>query len=225
MAHDKIKLTAEQRADGTWHITGYVTVPGRESRPVQTPSGIVREIIEQGAFADAIAKSDNIRLLVDHNSDRVYATTAGGSLDLYEDAVGVFADAYITDEGLIEAIKNGRVKGWSFDMSNVQDEITPATDTEPLPIRHVTAFDITEISIIIDMIPYYSSSSIEVRADGAEAHREYRGTETETALALSNIETDDGAGTEERADTDEEENDAPEYDLSSYRDRLNSLRK
>ena len=220
MAHDKYKLTAEQRADGTWHITGYVTVPGRESRPVQTPSGIVHEIIGQGVFSDAIDKADNIRLLVDHNADRVYATTAGGSLDLYEDAVGVYADAYVTDEDLIEAIKAGTVKGWSFDMSNVQDEITPATDTDPLPTRHVMAFDITEISIIIDMIPYYSSSSIEVRADGAEAHREYRGTETETALALSDTETD--GGTEERADTDEE---APAYDLSSYKSRLESLRK
>ena len=217
MAHDKIKLTAEQRADG-WHITGYVTVPGRESRPVQTPQGIVREIINQGVFGDAIAKSDNIRLLVDHNSDRVYATTADGSLDLYEDAVGVYADAYITDEDLIEAIKNGRVKGWSFDMSNVQDEVTPATDTEPLPIRHVIGFDITEISIIIDMIPYYSSSSIEVRADGAEAHREYRGTETETETvmpALSDIETGGG----------DDDGGAPEYDLTSYKNRLESLRK
>lgn len=225
MAHDKIKLTAEQRADG-WHITGYVTVPGRESRPVQTPQGIVREIINQGAFADAIAKADNIRLLVDHNADRVYATTAGGSLDLYEDAVGVYADAYITDEDLIEAIKAGRVKGWSFDMSNVQDEVTPATDTEPLPIRHVMSFEISEISIIIDMIPYYSSSSIEVRADGAEAHREYRGTETETAVsetALSDTVTDDGDNEERAGDNDGEE--TPAYDLSSYRSRLESLRK
>ena len=221
MTHDKIKLTAEQRADG-WHISGYVTVPGRESRPVQTPSGIVREVIGQGVFADAIARADVIRLLVDHNTDRVYATTLSG-LSIYEDAVGVYADAYIDDEDLIDAIKDGRVKGWSFDMSNVEDEVTPATDTEPLPIRHVTKFDISEISIIIDMIPYYSSSSIEVRADGGEGRREYRGTETETALALSNTETDDGAGTEERADN--EETDAPEYDLSSYRSRLESLRK
>jgi len=221
MAHDKIKLTAEQRADG-WHISGYVTVPGRESRPVQTPSGIVREVIGQGVFSDAIARADIIRLLVDHNTDRVYATTLSG-LSLYEDAVGVFADAYIDDEDLIDAIRNGRVKGWSFDMSNVEDEITPATDTEPLPIRHVTKFDISEISIIIDMIPYYSSSSIEVRADGGEEKREYRGTETETETvisALSNTETD--GGTEERADTDEE---APAYDLSSYKSRLESLRK
>ena len=42
-------MRAELRADGL-HISGYVNVPGRESRPVMTPHGRVIEIIEQRAF-------------------------------------------------------------------------------------------------------------------------------------------------------------------------------
>ena len=37
-------MKAELRADGL-HISGYVNVPGRESRPVLTPRGKVIEII------------------------------------------------------------------------------------------------------------------------------------------------------------------------------------
>ena len=43
-------MKVEVRADDTAHITGYVNVVERKSRPVMTPHGKCIEIVEQRAF-------------------------------------------------------------------------------------------------------------------------------------------------------------------------------
>jgi hypothetical protein len=53
-------MRIEVRADGL-HISGYVNVTGKLSRPVITPRGKVLETIEERAFAEAIKKSGEER--------------------------------------------------------------------------------------------------------------------------------------------------------------------
>ena len=89
-------MRAELRADGL-HISGYVNVPGRTSRPVMTPRGRVIEVIEQRAFAEAISRAGNIRLLLDHNQSRVLASTEDGTLKAREDEIGLRAVSFVTD--------------------------------------------------------------------------------------------------------------------------------
>lgn len=162
----KVKLR-----DGKLHICGYVNVPGRESRPVSTPLGKVIEIIEQRAFRRAIEKAKEIKLLVDHDENKILATTADKSLKVAEDNVGLRAEFLTDDTEVIEAAKTGRLKGWSFGMSKVIDEIENRADK--LPIRRIKDMDMSEISLIIKAHPYYSSTSIELRS-GAEEEMEYR---------------------------------------------------
>lgn len=158
-------MRAELRADGL-HISGYVNVPGRESRPVLTPRGKVIEVIEQRAFADAIGRAGSIQMLLDHDQSRVLASTKDGNLTVNEDAVGLRAESVVTDEEVITGAKQGRLKGWSFNMRNVKDEMEERA--EGLPIRHVKAFDMDEITLVMNRTPIYSSTSIEVRADTEE---------------------------------------------------------
>lgn len=162
-------MIAEIRADGL-HITGYVNVPGRESRPVITPKGKVIEVIEQRAFQRAIERADNINLKLDH--ERVIASTTEGTLIAYEDAVGLRAETVIKDEEVIKGAKEGKLKGWSFNMFRVKDEIEQRTDK--LPIRHVKEFDMSEITLALNKQPVYSSMSIEVRAENNEEEVEVR---------------------------------------------------
>lgn len=155
-------MRAELRADGL-HISGYVNVPGRKSKPVMTPHGRVIEVIEQRAFAKAIERADNIRMLLDHNQDRVLASTQANTLEVKEDAVGLRAESVVTDPEVIEGAKAGRLRGWSFNIKNPKDTIEQREDG--LPIRHITDLDMDEITLAMNRIPVYSSTSIEVRAD------------------------------------------------------------
>ena len=80
-------MKAEIRADGL-HIVGYVNVPGRESRPIRSSMGSFVEIIEQRAFQKAIDSAANgVRMLLDHNPDRVLASTTDKSLNAFEDEI------------------------------------------------------------------------------------------------------------------------------------------
>lgn len=174
------KIKAEIRADGL-HIYGYVNVPGRESRPVITPRGRVIEVIEQRAFERALAKASKLDLMVDH--ERTVASTTEGTLEAEEDAVGLRAHAVVTDSEVIDAARAGKLKGWSFNMYQVQDEIEERAGK--LPLRKVKDFLMSEITLVINKLPVYSSTSIEVRAEGEE--------EIERRAELVDIEVIDNA--------------------------------
>lgn len=193
-------MKAEIRADGL-HISGYVNIPGRMSRPVITRKyGKVIETIEQRAFQRALEKADNIVLKLDH--DRVIAGTADKTLEAYEDEVGLRANAIISDSEVIEGAKHGKLRGWSFDMKDIIDELEERA--EGLPIRHVKDFTMSEITLAMNKIPCYSSTSIELRADDEESETETRAFECDFAV------------------TDKRETNKP--NLKEYQNRINKLK-
>lgn len=171
---DTMKI--EKRADGL-HITGYVNVTGKLSRPVITPHGKVIETIEERAFDRAIKKSGDITVTVDHDSGHAYARTSDGTLKLSEDAIGLRADTLITDPTVIEMAHKGQIKGWSFGMYNVIDELEQRADG--LPIRHVKDFILDHITLVKNKTPCYSATSVEYRAD-SEVNIECRSIDVPT---------------------------------------------
>lgn len=195
-------MRAELRADGL-HISGYVNVPGRASRPVLTKHGRVIEVIEQRAFANAIARASVVRMLLDHDQSRILASTEDGTLKVREDEVGLRAESVVADEAVIAGAKEGRLKGWSFNMKNVVDSLEERA--EGLPIRHVKSFDMDEITLVMNKVPVYSSTSIEVRAD----------TEEEVETRALYLETEYTEQISQKKET--------EIDYSEYENRISNL--
>ena len=106
----------------------------------------------------------------------MYASTDEGTLKLYEDNIGLHADVLITDETLIELAKKGKIRGWSFGMYNVQDELEQRADQ--LPLRRIKALDLEHLTLVVKKTPVYSATSVEIRAD-AEVEIETRGSSTQ----------------------------------------------
>lgn len=194
-------MKAEIRADGL-HITGYVNVPGRESRPVITPRGKVIEVIEQRAFQRALQKAENVDLMVDH--ERKIASTKEGTLKVWEDEIGLRAEAVVTDKEVIEGAKEGKLKGWSFNMMKVVDEIEERADK--LPLRRVKDFLMTEITLALRKLPVYSATSIEVRAE-EEEEIEVRASECEVTI------------------NDMTENNKQNIDYAEFENKINQLKE
>lgn len=176
-------MKIEVRADGL-HISGYVNVTGKLSRPVITPRGKVLETIEERAFAEAIKKSGDVSVQLDHDAGHAYARTSDSTLVLREDAIGLHADVLITDETVIEMARKGKLRGWSFGMYNVQDELEDR-GTDELPIRHVKGLLLDHVSLIKDKVPCYAATSVECRA-GEEIDIEQRGIDIEPELVIEN---------------------------------------
>lgn len=177
-------MKIEVRADGL-HISGYVNVTGKLSRPVITPRGKVLETIEERAFEEAIKKSGEVTVQLDHDAGHVYARTSDSTLSLREDAIGLHADVLITDALVIEMARKGKLRGWSFGMYNVQDEME-SRGADELPIRHVKGFILDHVSLIKDKVPCYAATSVECRADNT-IDMEQRAIDIEPELIISEI--------------------------------------
>lgn len=119
--------------------------------------------------------------MVDH--ERTVASTTNGTFEAEEDAVGLRAHGVVTDTEVIEAARAGKLKGWSFNMYQVHDEIEERAGK--LPLRKVKDFLMSEITLVINKLPVYSSTSIEVRAEGEQ--------EIERRAELVDIEVIDNA--------------------------------
>ena len=171
-------MKIEIRADSAI-ISGYVNATEKKSRPVVTPRGKVVEEIEPRAFQSAIDRAGEITVTVDHDETHVYASTRDGSLTLYEDEIGLHAETVIRDPTLIELARTGKIRGWSFGMYNVVDEMEDRADN--LPLRKVKQLDLDHVSLIVRKNPIYSATSVEVRA-GKEADVEVRAFESDSKI-------------------------------------------
>ena len=198
-------MKIEIRADGA-HISGYVNVTEKKSRPVITPHGKVVEEIEPRAFEAAINRAGNINVTVDHDDTHIYASTSDGTLKLYEDSIGLHADVLITDEDLIDLAKQGKIKGWSFGMYNVKDVIEPRADD--LPLRKIKALDLDHVTLVVRKSPVYSATSIEVRAD------------EEVSLETRTMEQ-----TPQITEIEAKKPGSPSFDNSAFRRRVEAIKK
>lgn len=168
-------MKIEIRADDSVFISGYVNAVGRESRPVITPHGKVVEMVESGVFRAALDRADNVNMVVDHDPNKVVASTKEG-LSLYEDNIGLRAEAVVTDPETVENARKGKIKGWSFGMRKVVDTLEERADK--LPLRHIKGMDLDHITLVVKKKPVYSATSVELRAD-EEERLELRCEETE----------------------------------------------
>lgn len=164
-------MKIEIRADGT-HISGYVNVPEKKSNPICTKThGKVIETIEPGTFQRAIDRARNIRLTVDHGSD-TYASTEDGTLTIYEDQIGLYADAIISDPLLIKTAKDGKIRGWSFGFTVNRDTVDHPVGSA-YPLRRVSDINLDHVSIVVNQYPVYNATSWELR-DGCTSQKSGR---------------------------------------------------
>ena len=164
-------MKVEVRTDNSAKITGYVNAVERESKPVDTPKGMVNELVESGVFHRALDAADDIPMTVDHIPTEIVARTADNTLQLKEDNIGLWAEAVVTEERVVRAAKEGKLKGWSFGMTNVLDAVEERT--EKLPLRRIKGMALDHVTLVIDKIPAYSATSVELRA-GTEEYLETR---------------------------------------------------
>ena len=160
-------MNVEVRADSV-HISGYVNAVERLSKPIrETLHGRVRTFLERikaGVFRTAL-KRNKVLVLLNHNPERVLASTEEGNAILEEDNIGLKADITICDKEVVQKAREGKLSGWSFGFIANDDEITTEGNDE---IRTVTDMELLEVSILDETkSPAYYGTSIESREGGA----------------------------------------------------------
>lgn len=142
-----------------------MNVTGRDSRPIPDgKGGYFIERINPGAFQKALQRAEKVNILFNHNWNRKIGDTSS-NLKLKEDVIGLRAHAEITDEEVIKEAKANRLRGWSFDIKNPVDY--RAEREGKLPLRTISDFEISEVSLISNMKPWYNSTTVEARAENS----------------------------------------------------------
>ncbi|WP_025647648.1 HK97 family phage prohead protease [Clostridium perfringens] len=145
-------------------IDGYVNAVARDSRLIPDVKGSFREQIVPKAFQRALEKAENVDILLNHDKNKKLGSTAEGTLELFEDNIGLRAIATITDAEVIEKAKRNELRGWSFGFYSVKDRWEDIE--EGVQRRYVEDLELTEVSIVDNTkVPAYSATSIETRAN------------------------------------------------------------
>lgn len=151
------------RADSV-EIDGYVNAIERNSKPLWSRVGQFVERICKGAFASALSRNHNVRIMLNHSKD--LGGQQDGNLELTEDAIGLRFHTVIVDKDVIEDARNGNLVGCSFGFydRDVENNIDPDTG---LPLRKVRDLDLEEVSILNrDCVPAYDGTLVMIRTDG-----------------------------------------------------------
>jgi HK97 family phage prohead protease len=156
------------RADDSVEIEGYVNAVERLSKPLNSRLGKFLERICKGAFKRALARNNDVRILLNHDWERDLGGTRDGNLELTEDAIGLHARAIITDKEVVEQARAGDLVGWSF---GFQDRDVEETQERGLTVRNVKDLDLAEVSLINRLkVPAYDGTLVNVRtADDTES--------------------------------------------------------
>lgn len=149
-------------------VSGYVNAVERWSKPIRANlRGKMQRFVEKikaGAFTTALKRNDNVKVLLNHNSERELANTLNGTAKLEEDNIGLRAEVTITDAEVVEKAKNHKLVGWSFGFYSNADDVS---EGEAMAKRTVNDMDLVEVSILDDTkSPAYYGTSIETRNEG-----------------------------------------------------------
>ncbi|MBB5664751.1 hypothetical protein GGE68_002948 [Rhizobium leguminosarum] len=152
-------VPAEIRADESGiKVSGYAAVFG-ETTDI---GNFFREVIERGAFRDAIGR-DDVVFLVNHDGLPL-ARTSSGTLTLREDERGLYMETMLDAEdpdvkAIVGKMKRGDLSKMSFAF---RADVQEWDDTQEPPTRTLKKVSLRDVSIVTT--PAYSGTSIGLRS-------------------------------------------------------------
>lgn len=149
-------------------ISGYVNVCERVSKQLFENGVTFFEKVKEGAFSEAISRNNNIKLLFNHDKSRELGCSSS-NLRIFEDSIGLFAEAVVSDPEVVLKARNNGLSGWSFGFLPLKESVKESY-SDDIPLRTVECLNLYEVSILDkEHIPAYNSMSLSVRGIGSEA--------------------------------------------------------
>jgi len=158
--------TIELRAEGDGNtFSGYAALFNSPSEPLP-----FTEVIEPGAFKKSLASRNDIKMLWNHDSGSVLASTRSGTLSLVEDERGLRVTATLPETNLgrdvRELVSKGIVDAMSFGFSVVRDTWSNDGGT-----RTLKAVRLHEVSVVAWPAYAATGGTVSVRALDKVAQR------------------------------------------------------
>ena len=150
--------------DNAIRVSGYAAVFGEETNI----AGLFTEVIDRGAFTNALQRQDDVVFLVNHDGLPL-ARTRSGTLKLTEDDRGLYMETELdgTDpdvRAIVPKMKRGDLDKMSFAFVPKRQEWD---DSGSIPKRTIQDLELHDVAIVTT--PAYDGTEIGLRS--LEAHR------------------------------------------------------
>lgn len=152
-------IPAEIRADETGiNVEGYAAVFGEETNI----GGMFREVIEKGAFSEAIGR-DDVVFLINHEGLPL-ARTRSGTLKLYEDDRGLRIETSLDPEDPDVKSIAGKMRRGDLDKMSFAffPDVQEWDDTGDIPLRTIKRASLYDVSVVTT--PAYQGTEIALRS-------------------------------------------------------------
>ena len=151
-----------QATDNEMIVEGYVNKTNQYSQMLGGRKKF-KERILPNAFRNALSRANKINLLLEHDPQKLLASTKNNSLELIEDEIGLKMRAKIVPTTLgkdtYEMVKSGLIDGMSFGFTVIKDSWKKLADNTYL--RDIKDLNLFEVTITAN--PAYAQSSISAR--------------------------------------------------------------
>ena len=144
--------------DGSLKVEGYAAVFGQET----AIGGMFREVIERGAFKEAIGR-DDVVFLINHEGLPL-ARTRSGTLRLSEDDHGLKIETSLdSDDPDVKSIA-GKMKRGDLDKMSFAffPDVQEWDDSQEIPLRTIKRASLYDVSIVTT--PAYDGTEIALRS-------------------------------------------------------------
>lgn len=190
-------IRAVEDGDGLT-MEGYAAVFNAPTE-INSWEGNFKETIRQGAFKKTLQERTPV-LMFDHGQHPLIGSMPLGKITkAREDSHGVFVEARLSDNWLIEpvrdAIRDGGIQGMSFRFSVVKDEWVPAAKRGGIPERFIHELRAMELGPVV--FPAYPQTEVGVRMRELAvllSDPEVRGENNATSTEAADLGTSGEAG-------------------------------
>jgi len=175
-------IPAEIRADADGiKVEGYAAVFGQET----DIGGHFREVIQRGAFKDAIGR-DDVVFLINHDGLPL-ARTRSGTLTLIEDDHGLKISTTLDPEDPDVKSIAGKMKRGDLDKMSFAfyPEIQEWDENGDIPLRTIKQARLSDVSIVTS--PAYEGTEIALRSREAARAKPHRNLTKEIDAARLNL--------------------------------------
>jgi HK97 family phage prohead protease len=121
------------------------------------------EVIEAGAFTRALSEEQDVRALIDHDPSKIIGRSKNGTLEMREDAKGLFTRIHLPDtqeaRDLATLVERGDLDAMSFGFTVKTDRWSKKEGRNTRYISDVDLFDISVVSF-----PANSETSVALRS-------------------------------------------------------------
>lgn len=142
------EVRASADADGAPVFSGYAAV----FNELSVNLGGFRERIQPGCFRNAVDEGQDVRFLINHDSNLILGRTTAGTVTLTEDEVGLRVECPLPNisyaRDLAVSMERGDINQMSFGFFTVADEWNETDPESGLPIRELLRANLFDVSAV-----------------------------------------------------------------------------